>query len=933
MTRAGPRFTPTLPGAIFTGAGTWAATLAVRGFEFERSGGKTRRTPYVEILSANSAHGVVWAAVRIETKEGALTFDGLPNRAADALISALTSRISEALLQELDRHNKIIIGLASSAANLLARPKYLCRRDIALWADAQEANMGDVQEVITLARHPMLGQASPGDNRCESLQLLANLFNPSSDAVRVHNERFVAEEKRACKSFFDSVEAQPLTEEQRSAAIVLEDRNLLIAAAGSGKTSSVIGKIGYHLLRRFVRPHEIVVLAFNRSAAEELKSRIHLRLAALLNGETVRVETFHSLGLDIIAAVENAKPSVAEWAADGGGSGRKTMSDIVAELSDSDKAFVSAWALFHAVYAHPSKNPAAFTSVEEWETYIRDSASYEGGKYGFRTLNGEMVKSNGELAIANWLFMNGVDYEYERPYEFATADRNHRQYCPDFYFPGLDCYLEHWALDAKGRPPPAFAAKYLESMAWKQALHEQRSTKLIETVYADFASGDLFAKLEPELRRRGAKFRPRSSKEVLARLNETGKSHRDDFSGFLATFIKHTKSNQVSPAQLRAKAREHRERARATIFVEFFIKLWKKYESRLSAAKTIDFEDMVINAARYCDAGKFKHPYRLILVDEFQDMSKARADLILGLLKEAPDAKLFAVGDDWQSIYRFAGSDISIFTGFQDIFGPTAVNFLTQTFRSNQGIADVATKFVTANPAQIAKTVVALNPRAEKVVSIWKARDRHDGSYQLLASLNDIRGRSMQVRERSSVYLVGRYNHQLPSNFNALQERFANSLEIDFKTVHRAKGLEADYVVVLGVQGGRSGFPSLIADDPLLELVLPRPEEYPLGEERRLLYVALTRARHEVHLIGSNFKPSRFLEELEEMQDISSALRYPETEGITEDGQPVQVCPRCGKGRVKELNGKNGPFLGCTQFPACRYTKNLDGRRRPRIRR
>lgn len=772
----------------------------------------------------------------------------------------------------------------------------------------------------------MLGKAIPAGHRSESFRLLADLLDSSSDAVHRHNERFVSNELATYKTFFDSVEAQPLTDEQRRAAIIAEDRNLLIAAAGSGKTSSVIGKIGYHLLSGSVRPEEILVLAFNRDAAEELKDRIQRRLAAQLQGQTIRVETFHSLGLDIIAAVENAKPSVAQSASDEAGAGRKLIGDLAATLMKADNTFASAWSLFHAVYRRPSKDPAAFTSVDEWNKYIASIGSFRDGKTGFRTLNGELVKSQGELAIANWLFMSGIRYEYERPYELVTADRRHRQYHPDFYFPDLGCYLEHWALDSQGRAPPAFEQKYLESMVWKQVLHQSSGTDLIETSYGDFASGTMLEGLEAELKRRGATFRPRAPAEVIARLNELGESFSDQFQSFLTTFLKHAKSNRVSHDALRGRAAEHRERARAKIFVELLIKLWKSYEERLANSGAIDFDDMVLKAAHYCDEGRFSHPYRLILVDEFQDISRSRADLLLGLLKQVPEAKLFAVGDDWQSIYRFAGSDISLFTDFEKVFGPTAVSFLTQTFRSNQGIVDVATRFITANPAQVAKQVLAHDKKSDRVITIWKSGDADSGTKPLRNTLRDISARHQGVREPASVYLIGRYNHVVPSSLTALQEEFESSLDLEFRTVHRAKGLEADYVVVLGMESGRLGFPSAMADDPLLELVLPAPEAYPLAEERRLFYVALTRARNEVHIMANRYRPSQFVDELESMAISPSAIRYPKIEGTNEDGQPVEVCPRCGKGKLMPRKGKNGPFLGCSQYPACRYTRNVDPR-------
>ncbi|CAG0931689.1 DNA helicase IV [Rhodocyclaceae bacterium] len=865
----------------------------------------------------------MWSEVTIESSKGSVKFDGIGNSQAALLTGLLKSRVADDLLAAIEPHRKSIANLSRSFKMLLGKERYLSNFDITVWASRQESKIGEpARAVLAAVRNPLFPSSRLEGNLQAQIELLMDVLQGKSSIVAERNEKFVDAEMAAHKIFFDSVEKTPLTDEQRRAAIVMEDRNLLIAAAGSGKTSSVVGKVGYALLRGYATPDQILVLAFNNHAAKELEERINERLASILNGSNVKVKTFHALGLEIIAEVENAKPTVPDFAGDSGG-GRKLIDELIQHLISTDRTFATEWALFRAVFLRSAKDPTKFSSVEEWHQYVKETGDYIEGRNGYQTLNGELVKSQGELAIANWLYMNGVTYQYEKPYQYRTADKQYRQYHPDFFFPDVGCYLEHYALDANGHPPPAFGDKYLQSMEWKRALHAEKGTDVFETYFSEFVSGTLFKKLETELTRRDIKFQPRSTEEILERINQHQGPQTNEFYGLLLTFMKHAKSNQVSRKALEAAAHGHSQVARATLFVRLVSKILDQYARKLKESESVDFEDMIINAARYSQEGRYQHSYQLIFVDEFQDISRARADLLQGLLRHAPACKMFVVGDDWQSIYRFAGSDISLFTSFDTYFGVTATNYLTKTFRSNQGIANVAARFVQSNQNQIQKSVVAVDPLMDQVVAVRKVERRQDVHGHISACLSEIAKAAQAANEVRSVYFLARYRRQQPENLAEWRDRFADTLTFDFKTIHSSKGLQADYVILLGLQAGKLGFPSIIADDPLLELVMPSPEMYPHAEERRLFYVALTRARHGVYLLASKFAPSVFMDELEADAEYSAMLRYPETEGVTVTGAPVEKCPDCGRGQLKVRNGKHGQFLGCSEYPSCRYTRDM----------
>ena len=294
-------------------------------------------------------------------------------------------------------------------------------------------------------------------------------------------------------------------------------------------------------------------------------------------------------------------------------------------------------------------------------------------------------------------------------------------------------------------------------------------------------------------------------------------------------------------------------------------------------------------------------------MDEFQDISAGRARLIKALAGQSPSHRLFCVGDDWQSIYRFAGSDIALMRDFEQHFGPAQTVLLDQTFRFNAGINAVATRFVLANPDQISKEVQAPRPASGPAVVIHRASG--DGRDRVMAALAELH--AQRHGGTASVLVLGRYRAEgdrLP--WPAIRRQFPH-LEVEFKTVHGAKGLEADAVVVLGMRAGRHGFPSEVADDALLDLVLATPEAFPHAEERRLFYVALTRARHVVHLIAESANPSDFVREIQGYGPDVAARG-----GAIPD--PVG-CPRCKRGVLVARTGEHGVFYGCSRYPACDY--------------
>jgi DNA helicase-4 len=332
----------------------------------------------------------------------------------------------------------------------------------------------------------------------------------------------------------------------------------------------------------------------------------------------------------------------------------------------------------------------------------------------------------------------------------------------------------------------------------------------------------------------------------------------------------------------------------------------------LRAEDSVDFEDMLVNAADLLERDAVSLPYELFLIDEFQDSSQARARFVKGLLKQ-PGRYLLAVGDDWQSINRFAGADVSVMSQFSKWFGGGPQLALTTTYRCSQEICDVARSFVAKNPTQFDKSMRSVATSPGRPVTVVSTDDESRAVVQILKRLSAESRASPSSVDPSgitTVNVLGRYRFQQ----EVLPKQKWDGLDVTFRTVHGSKGLEADFVIIVGMSAGTFGFPSNVTDDPVLELAMPTADSYPHAEERRLFYVALTRARQGVFIIASLAQPSPFVIEL---------LSDPQVKVEAPEGGSVIVCPSCNKGTLVDVHGPYNPFWGCTMFPACQYKSKV----------
>ncbi len=721
------------------------------------------------------------------------------------------------------------------------------------------------------------------------------------DARRDANEAYLVRELSHSRKLLDTIESRPLTEEQRRAVLIDEYRNLVIAAAGSGKTSVIVAKVGWLLRRGHRMPQELLLLAFAKDAGEEMRERLKARFDTE-TARRIKVSTFHSLGMEIIGKADSRRPSLSHVAESRNGL-LETLKRIIDDLFANSKfsAVLRDW--FQGEFA-PYRSEHDFKCWGEYYDYIR--------KFQIRSLRGEAVRSFEECEIANFLYLNGIEYQYEAPYKHDTATSKKRQYKPDFHLPEYGIYIEHFGIDANGRTAPFVdQEEYIQGMEWKRKQHADNGTTLIETYSHERAAGKLLRNLTNKLAGLGVTLAPIPQDKVFEVLRT--QERINPFTRLVATFLQHFMGGRLSLSDLARRAQSVKNPVRTLAFLAVFRPIYDRYQEMLSRSAEIDFHDMINRATDLVESGRFPSLFKYILVDEFQDISPSRAALLKALLDNSPGAQLFAVGDDWQAIFRFAGSDIAIMREFGDQFGDHERIDLGTTFRCSDHIAEVATKFVLRNPAQIRKNVRSTSKADGPAV--WIGLPDDEGLPLLTEALDRIADHSSRREGTSEVLLMGRYKHLRPqSRHMATMRARYPGLRLSWRTIHGSKGLEADYAVVLGVCSGKHGFPAEMEDDPLLNLVLAAPEAHPNAEERRLLYVALTRAKRQVFLLADGASPSSFVNELiGQGYDVEIFGRPPAGD---------VACPSCGTGKLRRReNANNGNFFyGCSNFPLCGHT-------------
>jgi DNA helicase-4 len=702
----------------------------------------------------------------------------------------------------------------------------------------------------------------------QKIDLLSRWINNFDQEIEKFNKIFVDSEKNSAIQLLSDLGQRTPTEEQLEAIVTFENNNLLVASAGSGKSATLVNKVCYALDKKYAASDEVLILAYGKDAAAELSEKFKdVRKTNINFIEPKSVSTFHSLGAKIISSTQK-RLDIAEWAADSN-LFLRLLKGFVQDLQkepDFMWKLTTLCSLFRRENSFGQKQQEYFSRVfseidDSWD--LKQEVKKEFNL--LRTLNGEDVKSMEELIISNWYYMHGIEYQYEKPTDYKNLRGEARIHKPDFFLKSHGIYHEHFAINKDGTVPEYFHEGYLNTAAWKRKWYAEQKLPFFETTSAQFRDGSLFSTIESHLKQLNVPFKFKDSTD-LEKIFDDGAL--DSLLNLISVSVRHIRNQGKTSTSIALNPQFKDELL--VIFYDVVKAILKKYEIYMKQTQSLDFEALLIESANLVEQGYYKHSYKLILVDEFQDISHSRLKLLMALIRQNPSVIVFTVGDDWQGIYKFSGADLDIFVNFEKHVGSTKEMYLTKTFRSNQGITTVAADFVQKNKMQKQKKAVSSIPESDKVIEIINYKPRTNTE----KIIEDIVSELVKFHNGQliKVYILGRYNRSEPAGINRLKAQFKPNAEIEYKTFHKSKGLEAEYTILVGMNCEGMAFPSLKEDHPLLRVFVENNDNYPFAEERRLFYVALTRAKNKVFILCEDKKSSVFVDEIVKQCGGSSLL-------------------------------------------------------------
>ena len=841
-----------------------------------------------------------------------------------------TDRKSPMTIQEDRIKNENVIRVQECGTfikSLLKADSYIARRD---YSKKIKEYASDIEFFSVLKKSGML------EEFCRKNSLVPGKINKILEAygniqklIDDHNDKFISESMIKEKDYLDNVlkSVDPniiLDEDQRRVVLTDEDYCLVIAGAGAGKTTTVAAKVKYLVDKKGIDPSQILVVSFTNKAVNELKDRIQKELDI-----PCPIATFHSTGNAIIHKNSpDEKLNIVDQSKLYFVIRDYFRNSIMRNESAVNNLIMFFASYFDAPYEGSDLN-AFFNNIAKanFSTMRGDLEDFKREVIDTRTkksvtIQNEVLRSYQEVEIANFLYLNNIDYEYEPIYKY-DIEFSRKPYTPDFiiYQGEKSAYLEHFGITESGendRFTPEEIERYKKAVRDKCILHKEHGTTLIYTFSSYNDGRSLLDHLKENLEAKGFELKPRSNKEVMEML-VAGEENRyiRKLINLICRFISNFKVNAYQADDFN-RMYHSTQNVRSRLFLSICNDCYLEYERWLKENKAVDFEDMINESARLLrevKEMKKKLDFKYIIVDEYQDISRQRFDLTKEL-SEVTDAKIIAVGDDWQSIYAFSGSDITLFTKFEEKMGYAKMLKIVRTYRNSQEVIDIAGNFIQRNKEQINKQLISPKHIDDPVLiytydgtrKAYNGNRKSGGNYEMARSIETVltdllNYKKAEGKEPGSILLLGRYGFdgdhlertglfEYINRTNKVRSVKYPQLDITFMTAHSSKGLGYDDVIVINGKNETYGFPTKVEDDPVLSFVIKGDRSIDYAEERRLFYVAMTRTKNRVFFVAPEANPSEFLLELKQSYKNVKLL------GDWNEEEPVSIakkpCPLCG---------------------------------------
>jgi len=795
-------------------------------------------------------------------------------------------------------------------------------------------------------------------NKFQDLIDYINISESSEDNfIRKNNEKYLDSIIDLNPEFFNDIE-----DINKKRAIVLDNKNIkVIAGAGTGKTFIIQKKVKYLIEKKNISPEKILCLCYTNKGANSLNEKVNSNLD---KNNQVEVCTFHEFSRRVDRECGGNR-STNRYLLD------YIIRNYIKEIVDNPEKMNKFLEYFsYYVNEHDEEEFDTYDELLEYESDMGLETlkeKYYRNEVIISSFKGETVKSLGELIIANYLFMHDINYEYESNYNrsfanliekrflysgkylslnkiadisnklivknFINEEKRWERYQPDFYLPDYDIYLEHFGI-GRTNNEKWLHKNYEKEIDEKVNYHKLHGTKLIKTYYYDLAEGNLHDNLRKLLEENNVEFGQRNQEELINILTTTDKVNDfNNFNKLVKTFLNIFESKNMTKEdfekfKLKNKSENYiYTQKRQEIFFDIVSDIYDKYHE-YDDGDTIDHNREISNALELIQSKKYDKKYEYILIDEYQDINYIRCKLLQELQKNT-GCHIFVVGDDWQSIYAFNGSDVNLFINFKDYFENPEVIKLEKGYRNSQVINDVTSGFILRNPNQEVKKLSYYDSENDSNLNPIKIVRYDNSSYYwnnnkknkiltLDAIIQDII--SNNPKDNLKILLLGRNNKDIKSFINnslfksKKEKKYVKilyskdlNLDITFMTIHQSKGLEYDEVVILNFNDSTLGFPNQITDDQLLKFVKDYEDCY-YAEERRLLYVALTRTLNNVYLLSPTSNESIFIDELERKFKIKN-IKLPLDEELRLYGESDFFkskeyfetdidCPNCDEGKI-----------------------------------